>query len=86
MNRIITAPYSTGPWHHWVAGIGPAAAVPASFGQGSLGRAAAWWGWVWGTDPAGWGTGRLDHTAAHYSLAEDKGTIQYVNSTHTKPS
>lgn len=71
VNSSITAPYSTGPWHRWEAGIGPAAAVLASSGRGSWGTAAAERRWVWGTAPAGLGTGCLVHTAAHHSLAVD---------------
>lgn len=35
LNCGVMSPCSTGPWHHWVVGIGPAAAVLASSGQGS---------------------------------------------------
>lgn len=47
------SPCSTGPWHHWVVGTGPAAAVLAFFVQGSWGMAAAWRRWERGTALAG---------------------------------
>lgn len=53
LNSFNTAPYSTGLWHHWVVGIGLAAAVLASSGQGSWGMAAAWRHLVWDIGPAG---------------------------------
>lgn len=49
--------------------MGPAAAVLASSDQGSWGREVAWRRLGSGTAPAGWGTARLVHTAAHRSLA-----------------
>lgn len=68
---IHTAPYSTGPWDHRVVGTALGAAVLASSDWGSWGTAAAWRHWVFGTAPAGWGTGCLVHTAAHHTLAVD---------------
>lgn len=44
LNNLI--PYSTVPWRHLVGDIGPAAAVLASYGLGSSGRAVAWRRWV----------------------------------------